>query len=138
MNFFPSSTHILTTRLAPENVYHILNTSTTPKSFPLLSNDTRIKFIGTVTQDSFSITHCPSYRNSFTPRIDGTITPDQAGSVLNLQMKLPPIVRIFMAVWFSGVSIFFLFSLLLLFVNVGDSVVALLITGCMLIFGFLL
>ena len=59
-------------------------------------------FEGAVTPPTFEIRRVISYRNSFLPKIRGTITPDGAGSRISITMRLPLAVAIFMTVWLGG------------------------------------
>ena len=58
-------------------------------------------FQGTVGADTFDIQRIIRYRNSFLPRIRGTIQAETAGSSISVTMSLPGPVLIFLVVWLA-------------------------------------
>ncbi len=56
-------------------------------------------FIGTVVGKTFQIQRDIRYRNSFLPRIRGSVVPLSSGSTVFLTMHLHPVVFVFMLFW---------------------------------------
>jgi len=56
-------------------------------------------FEGTVTRNEFRIYRVIGYRNSFRPRISGTVSPDGHGSRISVTMQLHEAVAVFMVIW---------------------------------------
>jgi hypothetical protein len=61
-------------------------------------------FVGTMHNDTFRITRRIAYRNSFLPRIHGTLTSVPEGTQITLRMTIHPLVGLFMLFWLAGVS----------------------------------
>jgi hypothetical protein len=68
-------------------------------------------FEGEVTAGAFDLRRIISYRNSFLPRIRGTIAPTPEGSRIAVTMSLHPAVFVFMTAWlgFTGIAALVLF-----------------------------
>lgn len=60
---------------------------------------------------TFSVVRKINHRNSFLPRIKGSIEPDGTGTIVHISMRMPLLVRLFIAFWFCGVSFAFVTSL---------------------------
>lgn len=65
------------------------------------SNKPGQPFVGTVGRSSFRIERDIHYRNSFLPRISGSVAPVARGSRILLTMFIHPLVAVFMLVWLS-------------------------------------
>ena len=65
------------------------------------SNEPEQPFVGTVGRSSFRIERDIHYRNSFLPRISGSVAPVSRGSRILLTMFIHPLVAVFMLVWLS-------------------------------------
>ena len=124
----------------PEAVLQILraNTSARPPSLWFPSN-VRECFNGTIADNTFRLQRNIQYRNSFLPVIRGRVDPTETGSEIHLKMSIPPLVIVFMAVWFAFVV---LACLATIFGTIfGDSPFPLLgrlLPWGMLLFGILL
>ena len=73
-------------------------------------NESSPPFIGTVDGATFRIHRDIRYRNSFLPRIRGSVVSLPSGSRLHLTMRIHPVVFVFMLFWQS------LFGFLIVFV----------------------
>lgn len=56
---------------------------------------------GWITNDSFDMRRIIGYKNSFLPRISGTVEDTSGGSLIHVKMRLQVFVLIFMIVWMS-------------------------------------
>lgn len=61
-------------------------------------------FQGEVVGDRFKLTRIIHYRNSFLPTIVGTVRPDEAGTAIDITLRLNPFVAGFMTFWFGCVA----------------------------------
>jgi len=61
-------------------------------------------FEGEVGDGTFNVQRAITYRNSFLPRIRGTISAAPDGSRIAVTMRLHPLVLVFMTVWLGGVG----------------------------------
>jgi len=59
---------------------------------------------GGVAETSFHMKRIIAYKNSFLPRITGTITPEGGGSRVEVKMRLGAVVVLFMCIWFCGIG----------------------------------
>ena len=61
--------------------------------------------VGKVQPDSFEVTaQVRASRNSFRPLIRGRVSPEGGGSRVNIEMKMHPLVTLFMAFWLINVG----------------------------------
>ena len=88
--------------LSPEKIQNILRENTEPKVYFRASHEHKY-FEGEVSKEEFRINRIIHYRNSFLPRIFGTIVPRDSGSVVKIKMKLHNFVTAFLGVWFGGI-----------------------------------
>jgi hypothetical protein len=68
------------------------------------------KYIGNVYENQFEVKRAINYRNSFLPIIKGIIKEDLRGSKIDVTMNLNPVVKVFMIIWFSGVLVACIFT----------------------------
>jgi hypothetical protein len=90
-----------------ELLVHLQNEIEAEKSFGFgASNHSFSKsYVGKITNNLFEIKRAISYRNSFLPNIKGEIQNDFNGSKVYVKMNLDKLVKVFMIVWLSLVSI---------------------------------
>lgn len=62
-------------------------------------------FIGDVAEDSFHLYRNISYRNSFLPRVNGSLIATADGTEVLVRMHLHPVVAIFILFWLSAVGV---------------------------------
>jgi hypothetical protein len=63
-----------------------------------------LPFEGEVREGAFTVHRAITYRNSFLPRIRGTIAPAPEGSRIRISMSLYLPVLLFMLLWLSGMG----------------------------------
>ena len=135
MTFLPFETIVIETPLTKEETISNLSKSIEPeKSFRFFNKSDTKDFEGQLRGNEFEIKRIISYRNSFLPIIKGRLQTFGTGTRVTVNMRLHAAVIIFMAVWFGGVGLFFLASLLGLKDN-GDTI---LFPLGMLLFGYAL
>lgn len=61
-------------------------------------------FIGKLEGNTFNLQRDITYRNSFLPRIQGSIAPAAVGTTVVVSMSLHPLVILFMVLWLAGVG----------------------------------
>jgi hypothetical protein len=90
---------------APTDVEEALRASVEPRRL-LRFGASAHPFEGEVTAGAFDLRRIISYRNSFLPRIRGTIAPIPDGSRVAVTMSLHPSVLVFMTAWlgFTGLA----------------------------------
>jgi len=62
-------------------------------------------FEGTIIEESFQIQRIIEYRNSFLPKIIGSIHKESNGAIIKIKMRPHIFVLVFCALWFIGASI---------------------------------
>src|SRR5690606_37412200 len=77
-----------------------------PVKFSSYDQNSDKSYIGIVRETSFEIQRAINYRNSFLPQINGNITNGMNGSKIDIEMQMLPLVKIFLIVWFSFVTLF--------------------------------
>ncbi|HEY9838440.1 MAG TPA: hypothetical protein V6D27_16265, partial [Vampirovibrionales bacterium] len=114
---FPSQRFTITTYLSPDEVQKklIQVVDPPPQGIQFQRQRSEKPYQGQIGEHSFKISRIISYRNSFLPQIEGRIQPHGRGSQIKIEMKLHPIVIIFMCVWLSMVGQFALMFLVVLF-----------------------
>ncbi|MGL5196497.1 MAG: hypothetical protein ACRC8Y_23145 [Chroococcales cyanobacterium] len=114
---FPSERFRITTYLSPDDVQKKLMAVVDPPPQGLQFQWKRSEkpYKGQLGEHSFQISRVISYRNSFLPQIEGRIQAHRRGSQIEIEMKLHPVVLIFMCVWLSMVGQFALMFLTVLF-----------------------
>ncbi|MCT7982521.1 hypothetical protein NG796_04365 [Laspinema sp. A4] len=135
---FPSQRFTITTYLSPDDVEKklIAVVDPPPQGIQFQWKRSEKPYRGQLGEHSFKISRIISYRNSFLPQIEGRIQPHGKGSQIEIEMKLHPIVIIFMCVWLSLVGQFALMFLVVLFKEEFEP--AFLIPVGMFIFGLVL
>ena len=98
---YPSRRRELRSALSPAEAARALAEEVEPRRWPLFRFGSKT-FQGTVSESSFEIERVISYRNSFLPKIRGTIRADAQGSSISVSMSLSPFVLVFLAVWLCG------------------------------------
>jgi hypothetical protein len=83
--------------LCPADVAAALSRQVEPKQW--IRFRTSRRFEGTVTGTTFDIARIISYRNSFVPRIHGTIAAEGGGSRISVSMRLHVVVLAFLVAW---------------------------------------
>ena len=106
-----------------------------PRRFPFESAG--LPYEGSVTGHRFEIYRVINYRNSFRPRIRGSVTPEGAGCRISVTMGLHPLTLAILAVWFGGVLSFGSVVMLAALSGGVEREPALIPAG-MLLFGWLL
>ncbi len=140
MNFLPYENITLVTMLTEREIYSKLNDFIEfDKSHRVGLYDTKStkKYSGQIIENSFYIKRIINYKNSFLPRIEGTIISDIRGTKVNIKMRLYPLVLIFMIIWFTGLSIV---TFIILSARDGNNnnIFPLIIPFIMILFGYLL
>jgi hypothetical protein len=123
----------------PGTVLQILRANTSARRPSLwFPSNIREYFNGTITDNTFRIHRNIQYRNSFLPVIRGRVEPTESGSEIRLKMSIHPLIKVLMAVWFTGVVLACLETLL--GTIAGDPIPppSLFGTWGMLLFGILL
>jgi hypothetical protein len=140
MAFLPFENIEYRSRLSLEEIMTRLSDSTEPeKTFRMNSfgNKPHKPYEGKFDFTSFNIRRIINYRNSFLPRIIGTINKDVNGLTINVKMKLHNAVIIFMFVWCSLAGLFSIMSLSTIDNSPSFNIINLAPIG-MLILGYLL
>ena len=114
MNLLPYERIISKSSLSEAEALKRLSESVEPSSrnFTLFSRNYPDKaYQGKIDGYEFDIARVIRYRNSFLPRITGTIRSEYDGTVVDVKMKLDPMVLVFMCIWcgmvgFGGCMIF--------------------------------
>jgi len=105
----PSRRLVLHTPLSPPQAAQALQSSLVPRRrwVERLTRSGGGGFVGTVTGTTFESTRDINYRNSFLPRMKGSLIADaeRGGSRVALVLALEPLVAIFMGVWLGGVTL---------------------------------
>lgn len=78
------------------------------------------------------------YRNSFVPEIDVTVSHHEDYTLLYITGQPVKLVRIFMSLWFSFLSLMEVFLLILATASNLDSLIPVVIPIAMCVFGYLL
>jgi hypothetical protein len=92
---------------------------------------------GSITNDSFDMRRIIGYKNSFLPKISGTVEDTSGGSLVHVKMRLQVFVLIFMIVWMTLVGIAALVCTIVLLAS-GKFNPFLLIPIGMFLFGYAL
>ena len=103
MVFLPFENITYLSDLTESEVYSRLRNAVEPRSY---RNYTK-PYSGEVNDASFKIQRVIDYRNSFLPRIIGTIQANQSGTEVNVRMGLHPGVLVFLFLWCSFATVLF-------------------------------
>ncbi len=142
MKFLPTENISFKTRLKEEEILKRLSDAIEPEKtfravrFGMLSGSTK-PYEGQISGHTFTIRRIISYRNSFLPRINGIITNDFGRLTINVKMRLPIFVIIFLCVWCGAVGLACI-AVLTQGVRVSESHPATLIPFSMLLFVYAL
>ena len=103
MKWLPYENFYIDTNLKPDAAQAALKTEVGPDPGSpfrkIFSQRTESYFLGDVDYGTFQIRRQTYYRNSFLPRITGTIEPYIGGSRVRVKMKPDMLVIIFMCMW---------------------------------------
>jgi hypothetical protein len=103
MMWLPYENFYIDTNLKPDAAEAALAQEVAPDadfSFKTIFSDRSGEyFLGTVASGSLKIRRQIYYRNSFLPRITGTIEPDMNGSRVHIKMKLHIMILVFVCAW---------------------------------------
>lgn len=107
MKYLPIENITYKTRLKEEEVLKRLADSIEPEKirFGLFDSSATKPYEGQIDGASFRIKRIIRYRNSFLPRISGTIVKDFDGTTINVKMKLHPLVMVFICFWCGSVGL---------------------------------
>jgi hypothetical protein len=104
VGLLPYRRFAIETALPPAEVQARLRAAVEPrKSLRWPSGDHKA-FEGEVRASGFELERIIDYRNSFLPRVRGTITPSTRGTRLAGTMRLHDVVAAFMIVWLTAVG----------------------------------
>ncbi len=91
-------------------------------------------FEGTFEWDSFEIQRAINHRNSFLPKIYGSLEETISGTQVHLRFQMVPIAMVFMALWLGFVGFFLIVSLIAF--NAGEAeAITLVIPSVMFLIG---
>lgn len=107
MKYLPFERITYTTDQTGKEVMEKLNEFVEPKKFGFGKKYSK-EYEGVVNPDSFEISRIINYRNSFLPQINGTIHPSNAGTQIDVTMRLNAFVIFFLIVWCSFAIMFFI------------------------------
>lgn len=106
MKYLPFERITYTTDQTGKEVIEKLNEFVEPKKFGFGNRHIK-EYEGSVTHNSFEINRIINYRNSFLPQIKGTIDTSNAGTQIDITMKLHVFVLVFLIFWCSFATMFF-------------------------------
>ena len=136
LDLLPFANIVYHSRLMPEEILLRLGAVTEEKpkiSFSFFGNKPIKPYQGQIQGMGFSIQRVINYRNSFLPRITGTVEKGIEGSTISVQMRLEAFVLVFIVIWSGGVGLACLAVVSSAFQN-GDFEAASLIPFGMLLF----
>lgn len=123
----------------PGTVLQILRANTSARRLSLwFRPNIQEYFHGTVTDNTFRLQRNIQSWNSFLPVIRGFVEPTESGSEIHLKMNLHPLVKVGMAVWFAGVVLACLLTLLGIIFGESIPLPVQFLPWGMLLFGILL
>lgn len=102
MKYLPAEDITYKTKLTATTLVQRLKDSIEPERafrFGLFQRRETKPYQGKVVGNSFNISRIISYRNSFLPRISGSIENTSGGSLIKVKMRLHVAVIIFMCIW---------------------------------------
>lgn len=100
MKYLPYERITYKTNLSEQEVLTRLSGFVEPKKFGLGRNPMK-DYEGSVNENSFEINRVIKNRNSFLPRINGTIQENNYGTEIEVTMKLDLLVFVFLLFWCS-------------------------------------
>ncbi len=113
MIFLPTETLTFKTKLKQDEIISRLSQSVEPEKLirsGLFGSANTKPYEGKITGYTFSIKRIIKYRNSFLPRILGSVEQDIQGTSIKVKMRLQIFVIVFLIVWCSGafIGLFFI------------------------------
>jgi hypothetical protein len=111
MNFLPVENLTFKTTLSQVEVINRLKENIEPEKalrFGLFRKDSSKPYEGYLTEKYFNIKRIIGYRNSFLPRINGSIKSENRGTNIKVKMQLQTLVKVFLGIWCLGVGIGFM------------------------------
>jgi len=120
MPLFPAGRFVIDAEAAPDEVRDRLS-SAVVRGGKVSLRGPKAAFTGTVGTNSFELRPVLSYRNSFVPTARGSFASGIAGTRVNVRLRMLPAVAIFMAVWLSIATAFFIGMLVIAFRNPSRS-----------------
>lgn len=138
MKYLPFENITYQTKLDSEEILNRIDKIIEPKKAfrGLFGNRNHKPYEGSINGKSFNITRIIGYKNSFLPRIKGSINQKRDGKTeINIKMRLHPFVLIFMFIWCGGVGLGFL-VFLTISIGKGTFDPAMLMPLAMLLFGY--
>ncbi|HEY2028325.1 MAG TPA: hypothetical protein VGH20_03860 [Myxococcales bacterium] len=103
MPWLPYDTFKLTSPLPPDEVCRRLADAIEPRAFTWRGQGERRAFTGKLRGEQFDVTPVVRGRNSFAPRVRGTVAPGFDGTQIEGTMSLHPLVLAFVVFWSGGV-----------------------------------
>jgi hypothetical protein len=104
MPLLPYLKYEVISQKTPGEVQAALRTAVEPRRFLRFGAGTR-PFEGEVEDHTFDLQRIIGYRNSFLPRIRGTIDAIPEGSRISVTMKLHPFVLVFLMAWLGFAAV---------------------------------
>jgi hypothetical protein len=138
MRIYPKDIFEIYTDMSAAEIYSALDAVVEPPQWFRMSSESGKKFQGEFSSSGFKIMRIISYRNSFLPVIEGTVTPTISGSRISVTMRLHRYVGIFMLLWLGGVSIGLVTFLLAVLNGKTEPLPTLLVPLGMLLFGIVM
>jgi hypothetical protein len=120
MPLFPDERFVIDAQAAPDEVRDRLS-SAVARGRRVSLRRPKAVFTGTVGTNSFQLRPVLGYRNSFVPVARGSFTSGSAGTRVDVRLRMLPAVAIFMAVWLSLATAFFLGLVVIAFRNPARS-----------------
>ena len=140
MKFLPAENIIYKTRLKPKEIIKRLADSIEPAKtfrFRLFGSNSAKAYEGQINGQAFEIKRIINYRNSFLPRITGSIEQEYDGTTVKVKMRLHVLVLGFLCIWCCVVG-FFCISILSFIVRSREFSLPTLIPFGMLLFAYVL
>jgi len=115
VKFLPIENIVYKTKLKEDEIIERLSDFIEPRKtfrFRIFGSDSMKSYEGQITGQTFDIKRIIGYRNSFLPRINGTIKRDYDGTAIEVKMRLHIFVIIFLCVWCGFACMVFLTQVL--------------------------
>jgi hypothetical protein len=107
MKFLPTENITYKTRLNEVEVIRRLSEIIEPEKtfrFGVFSSGPTKPYEGRINGQTFNMKRIIWYRNSFLPRINGTIEKEYDGTAIKIKMRLHVFVTVFLFVWCGGIG----------------------------------
>jgi hypothetical protein len=106
MKLLPHENLTFRTQLSRKEIFKRLSELTeVEKSFRFGAKKSSKVYEGVVSSDKFIIKKIITYRNSFLPKIEGTIQEDSQSTTIQIRMYLEPFVVTFLIIWCSFAAV---------------------------------